>query len=459
MISLDGKSEKPMYEQIYEYIREEIQKGKIQAGEKLPSTRSLAQHLGISRSTADQAYQQLLAEGYITALPWKGYYACEMEQLYQFYQQQEEAGHPEEAQISRETGQEKYRYDFALNGIDQDGFPYHTWRKISKNVLSGDDGTLFQLGDSQGEWGLRKEIASYLYHARGVNCRPEQIIVGAGNDYLLMLLQIILGTGRKIAMDDPTYLSAYQDFAAMGYRMCSLKPDGSGMVPELLEASGADLAYVMPSHQFPLGRVMPVKRRQELLAWAVKAENRYVIEDDYDSEFRYRGKPIPSLQGFDTCDRVIYLGTFSKSLAPAIRISYMVLPWTLMERYEERGKNFSVTVSRVDQKILEVFLKEGYFERHLNRMRGVYRGKHDRLVSELKRIGDLCHIEGEHAGVHLLLVLQCGLTEQEAVERAKREGVKIYGLSEFGVKKKNLDSRPTVLLGMPHCQKRKSRKQ
>lgn len=447
MISLDGKNGRPMYEQIYEYIRDEIQKGNIRAGEKLPSTRQLSAHLGISRSTADQAYQQLMAEGYITSLPWKGYYACELDQLYQYYQLADRPD-DEKKDSKEETHAEKqFLYDFALNGIAQDGFPYHTWRKISKNVLNEDDGTLFQLGENQGQWELRREITTYLHHARGVNCKPEQIIVGAGNDYLLMLLQVILGTGWKIAMDDPTYLSAYQAFKTMGYQMCSLKPDGMGMIPEMLEKSEADIAYVMPSHQFPLGSVMPVKRRQELLAWAAKKDNRYIIEDDYDSEFRYRGKPIPSLQGFDNCDRVIYLGTFSKSLAPAIRISYMVLPWKLLELYEKKAKNFSVTVSRVDQKILEVFLKDGYFERHLNRMRGIYRGKHDRLVSELKKISDLCHVEGEHAGVHLLVVLHCGMTEKEAVERAKSEGIKIYGLSEFGVKKENLDSRPTVLLG------------
>ena len=220
-----------------------------------------------------------------------------------------------------------------------------------------------------------------------------------------------------------------------------------GMIPEKLEECGADLAYVMPSHQFPLGSVMPIQRRQQLLAWAAKKEHRYLIEDDYDSEFRYKGKPIPSLQGFDSHDKVIYLGTFSKSLAPAIRISYMVLPVSLMHRYEERGRNFSVTVSRVDQKILEMFFREGHFERHLNRMRGVYRTKHDCLISEMKKLQHICRIRGEHAGVHILVEMKNGMTEQEAVEAARKAGIKVYGLTEYCIQPLKDRDTATVLMG------------
>lgn len=440
-IPLDNQKRGPMYEQIYEYIRKEIQDRKILAGERLPSTRVLSAHLGISRSTVDAAYEQLLAEGYIVSRPYRGYFVCEIEELYRL----------PSGMKTRETKQKRqqpaYEYDFALNGIDRDGFPYHTWRKLSKNVLTEDDGTLFQLGDSQGQEELRLEIAAYLHHARGVNCEADQIIVGAGNDYLLLLLHVILGSGWRIAMDNPTYVSAYRDFVEMGYQVCPLEPDDMGMRPDELEKSGANLAYVMPSHQFPLGTVMPIKRRMQLLTWADREEERFLIEDDYDSEFRYKGKPIPSLQGYDSQDKVIYLGTFSKSLAPAIRISYMVLPRKLLKRYEERGKNFSVTVSRVDQKILEVFLREGHFERHLNRMRGIYRTKHDCLLAELKSLQDICRIYGEHAGVHVLAEMKNGMTEAEAVSRAKKAGIKVYGLSEYGVGPLKLRRKPTVLMG------------
>lgn len=441
-ISLDNSRKEPLYEQIYQYIRGELETGNIRAGERLPSGRILSRNLGVSRSTVDQAYDQLLAEGYMISLPRKGYFACELDRLYEMPHRQSR-----ELIFVEKNEQTEWKYDFALNGIAREGFPYLTWQKISRQVLSQDDGTLFQLGDAQGQRELRSELASYLHHARAVNCQPEQIILGAGNDYLLLLLHVILGNGHKIAMDDPTYMSAYNDFQSMGYEVCTLTPDEKGMHPGLLEESGADLAYVMPSHQFPLGTVMPVSRRQQLLAWAGKENGRYLIEDDYDSEFRYKGKPIPALQGYDTQDKVIYLGTFSKSLAPAIRISYMVLPMPLLVKYREKAANFSVTVSRVDQKILEKFLREGYFERHLNKMRGIYREKHDLLLENIRKLGKEYKIRGEHAGVHILLELREGLSETEAVKRAAKEGIKVYGLSEYCIKKDNVSETATVLLG------------
>lgn len=438
-ISLDHQKNNPMYEQIYEYIREEIQNGKIPSGEKLPSTREFSRYLGVSRSTVDLAYAQLVAEGYVESVPWKGYFVCEMDITYQVFTKKEDY-QPQEVK-------QEWLCDFALNGIHREGFPYQVWRKISKNILADDDGTLFQLGDPQGQQELRRELVKYLHYARGVNCKEEQILIGAGNDYLLLLLHIILGEGWKVAMDNPTYSSAYRVFMSVGYDVVGLEPDDMGMKPDKLENSGADIAYVMPSHQFPLGSVMPIKRRQQLLKWAGQKENRFLIEDDYDSEFRYKGKPIPSLQGFDTKDKVIYLGTFSKSLAPAIRISYMVLPLKILEWYRERAETFSVTVSRVDQKIMEIFLRDGYFQRHLNRMRGVYRGKHDCLLAEMKKLQDICTVYGENAGVHVLIEMKNGLSEEETIQRAEKVGIRIYGLSEFAIGFMETRKNPTILMG------------
>lgn len=264
-----------------------------------------------------------------------------------------------------------------------------------------------------------------------MNCRTEQIIVGAGNDYLLMLLSVILGRGHKVAMENPTYISAYRCFAKLGYAMCTISMDEAGMRPAELEKSGADLAYIMPSHQFPMGMVMPMKRRMQLLAWASRENGRYLIEDDYDSEFRYKGRPIPALQGNDTEGKVIYLGTFSRAIAPSIRISYMVLPETLLPAYEENGRCFSATVSKTDQKILEGFMRSGAFERHLNRMRAQYKGKHDLLIRLLKEFGREYTVSGENAGVHVLVHLPRGLSEAEAVQRAKEDGVRVYGLERY----------------------------
>ncbi|MCI8586387.1 MAG: PLP-dependent aminotransferase family protein, partial [Lachnospiraceae bacterium] len=356
-INLEGKTKKNLYEQIYEHIKKEIQKGDLKCGEQLLSTRLLARQLDVSRSTAQLAYEQLLSEGYIEAVPCKGYFVCEMEDLYDL---KTDAA---EVQKEEETIPTDCRYDFTPNGIDLDHFPYAAWRKLSREVLKDDQRDLFHLGNPKGEASLRSAISAYLHQARGVKVQPSQVIIGAGNDYLQMLLSRMLGTDHRIAMESPTYRHAYEIFKRLGYDCCTVSMDRQGMNVQELRESGADIAYVMPSHQYPMGVVMPVKRRQEILQWASEKEGRYIIEDDYDSEFRYVGKPIPSLQGNDTNQKVIYIGTFSKSIAPSIRISYLVLPAPLMRRYEQVGRNFSCTVSRTDQKMLELFMERGYFER------------------------------------------------------------------------------------------------
>ena len=442
LIPLKEDSRFPMYRQIYDHIKNEIQKGKMKAGEKLPSSRILAKNLCISRSTVDMAYDQLLAEGYIESVPCKGYYVCQMEGIY-FDRKKKEFPEVNSGQKPSDT---VYRWDFALNGIAPGGFPHNIWRKLSREVLSQEGDSLFQLGDPCGEPGIRQAVAEYLHSARGVDCDPGQIIIGAGNDYLLMLLWVILGKNRKIAMENPTYLSAYYDFLHMGSHILPVGQDEQGIRIEELEKTEADTVYVMPSHQFPMGMVMPLKQRMELLKWAGAREGRYIIEDDYDSEFRYKGQPIPALSGFDQKGCVIYLGTFSKSLAPSVRVSYMVLPRELMNTYLSLEHLFSVTVSRTDQKILELFLREGYYERHLNRMRAVYKNKHDLMVKCLKDMSHICTFSGENAGVHLLVKFCNGLTEQEAVFRAKESGIKVYGVSEYRIQKTSKEEN-MVLLG------------
>ena len=442
LIPLKEDSRFPMYRQIYDHIKNEIQKGKMKAGEKLPSSRILAKNLCISRSTVDMAYDQLLAEGYIESVPCKGYYVCQMEGIY-FDRKKKEFPEVNSGQKPSDT---VYRWDFALNGIAPGGFPHNIWRKLSREVLSQEGDSLFQLGDPCGEPGIRQAVAEYLHSARGVDCDPGQIIIGAGNDYLLMLLWVILGKNRKIAMENPTYLSAYYDFLHMGSHILPVGQDEQGIRIEELEKTESDTVYVMPSHQFPMGMVMPLKRRTELLKWAGAREGRYIIEDDYDSEFRYKGQPIPALSGFDQKGCVIYLGTFSKSLAPSVRVSYMVLPRELMNTYLSLEHLFSVTVSRTDQKILELFLREGYYERHLNRMRAVYKNKHYLMVKCLKDMSHICTFSGENAGVHLLVEFCNGLTEQEAVFRAKESGIKVYGVSEYRIQKTSKEEN-MVLLG------------
>ncbi len=233
---------------------------------------------------------------------------------------------------------------------------------------------------------------------------------------------------------------------ALGYETHPVSLDKNGIKIRELEESGADIAYVTPSHQYPTGIVMPINRRMELLRWAKKGEGRYIVEDDYDSEYRYKGKPIPALKGYDAHEKVIYLGTFSRSVAPAIRLSYMVLPEPLMEEYERRNDFIHTTVSKVDQLIMQRFLEDGYYERHLNKTRALYKSRHDVLLEGLKGMSDILTVSGEHAGVHLLLTFQNGLSEEELIQRAAKKDVRVYGLSDYRILKSG-EEKATILLG------------
>ena len=445
MIPLDTKSLTPLYQQIEEYLKQEIQEGRLVAGMRLPSSRALSANLLVSRSTIETAYDQLVAEGYIEPVAYKGYYVCEIEGIYFQKAEYTKQNNPEKTEIKQRRKLQKYRYDFALNGIAPESFPTHTWKQLAKQVLSDSTEEIFAQGNPYGEDSFREAIAEYLYHARGVKCEKSQILVGAGNDYLLMVLATLFECNKKVAMENPTYLSAWYDLKHTGCSVCTVKSDEMGICIEELEKTGADVVYVMPSHQFPMGTVMPLKRRMELLRWADENQT-YIIEDDYDSEFRYKGKPIPALQGFDKNERVIYIGTFSKYIAPSIRISYMALPKKLMRYYQSRYP-FAVTISKVDQKIVELFLRNGHYERHLNRMRRLYKSKHDWILRWVKEeMSEICSCFGEHAGIHLLLRFHNGISEDEAVERAKSAGIRVYGLSEFFVQEKK-ETEAVVLIG------------
>lgn len=442
-----------LYEQIYEHIKREIKEGKLLTGEKLPSTRFLAEYLQVARSTIDYAYGQLLSEGYIESRPCRGYFVCPLENLFRLEDMALPGNRQEEIQKiqnSRETAgtgredRDRVLADFSPYDIDMSGFPFTVWKKITKNILTYANSELFARGEAQGDYGLRLTISRYLHSSRGVNCRPEQIIVGAGNDYLLMLLEKILGRHVRIAMENPTYKRSYRIFQSFAYDIVPVDMDEWGMEAGRLEKENVRAAYVMPSHQFPTGIVMPIGRRMELLKWADRKGDRYLIEDDYDSEFRYRGKPIPALQASDKHGKVIYMGTFSKAIAPAIRISFMVLPDALLERYFRDCSFYSCTVSRIDQRILDEFIRDGYFERHLNKMRKIYRAKHELLLECLQPLKKEFTLSGENAGLHLLLTSKAGISDRELVRKAAEEGVRVYGLSESMMEEAHS---ATVLLG------------
>ena len=456
MIDLQGGAKAPLYEKIYEYIKNEIVDGKISKGEKLPSTRLLAKNLSVSRSTAELAYDQLLAEGYIEAEPYRGYFVCDIEALYQLEQRNHmqeklQAGQDWQpgwkTEIKHGAGSSKQKeIDFSPYTIDTQNFPYNVWRKLHKKVLLDDREEILLSGDGQGDYELRVAIADYLHQARGVNCAAEQIVIGAGNEYLELLLAQVLGEKKTVLMDDPTYLQAYRTFSNMGYLVKNIPAEQGSMPIEAVRRENADILYVMPSHQFPLGTVMPLKQRLELLKWASEKEGRYLIEDDHDSEYRYKGKPIPSLQSIDHEEKVIYLGTFSKSIAPSLRISYMVLPQHLLKNYQNFCGFYSTTVSKIQQEVLCGFIRGGYFGRHLNKMRGIYKNKHDFLVSELKKRPWVENIAGDNAGLHVLVHVDTQMNEAELCERAAEQGIHLMGISEHYIHKPPV-SKPVILLG------------
>lgn len=426
-IQLNADGDKCLYEQIYEYIRQEIREGKLLAGERLPSTRSLAEYLQVARSTVEYAYDQLLSEGYIEARPYRGYFVCPLDAILWM--------DGDKQTVRKDEELKKCRYDFSPGGTDMSVFPFSVWKSITKNILNEGNSELFAQGEPQGDYSLRLTISRYLHSSRGVECEPEQIIVGAGNDYLLMLLEKLLGRHVNIAMENPTYKRAYRIFKSFAYNIETVDMDKSGMKVKELAGTAASCAYVMPSHQFPTGTVMPIGRRTEILRWANEKPDRYIIEDDYDSEFRYRGKPIPSLQSSDKNGKVIYIGTFSKAIAPAIRVSYMVLPKLLLEKYRRECYFYSCTVSRIDQRILDEFIKNGYFERHLNKMRKLYKEKHDILLECLSPFENKFYVSGEDAGLHLLITARGNVSESELLDKAYAEDVKVYGLSDSLVDK------------------------
>lgn len=424
IVGLDPAKKEPLYEQIYICIREEIRTGALPFGSKLPSARRLAKHLDVSRNTIDSAYGQLAAEGYIEARPKRGFFVCQVEELAELdisLEIEEEESEPEKKRMP---------YDFSPVGVDMSQFPYHIWRKLLKEIMIDDNSELFQKGNFQGDLDLRRAIMYYLRQSRGVHVHTSQIVIGAGMENLLFVLRQTLGDHQIVGIENPVYMNAHEILKELGFGIRPIAMDGEGLRVEVLNQTDANLAYVTPAHQYPTGVVMPVGRRSQLIRWAKEQEDRYIIEDDYDSEFRYHGKPIPALQGLDQSDKVIYMGTFSKAIAPAIRISYMVLPKKLVPAYQKTGKSFSCSVSRIDQKVLTLFLSEGHFERHLNRMRNIYKEKHDLLLECLKNMPKEVHVSGQGAGLHV--IVDFTIQDQKEFQRQLREkGVIIYPLSLY----------------------------
>lgn len=439
--SFNFESKVPIYFQLYEYIKSEIQSGRIGCNTKLPSKRRLSEHLGISQNTVQAAYEQLIEEGYVTAIARKGFYVSKIENIVKIDIAKENR------YSDRKNKNSSLKYDFSYNSVDIENFPFTIWRKFTKEAINEYDRDLMQICDSRGDYNLRNAIADYLRQSRGVDCSADQIIISSGTEYLFQILIQLLGENCIYGIENPGYEKLNLLFKSSHAEYKPLKIDSNGMMLEEIEKSNADVICIAPSHQFPSGMIMPIGRRIQILNWANQKNGRYIVEDDYDSEFKYSGKPIPSLQGIDKSGKVIYMGAFSKSLTPSLRISYMILPEKLIEEYNSKLSFLICPVPVIEQKVLTRFISEGCFERHLNKMRNVYKKKREFLVDKISSFNGPVEILGADAGLHIVLKIKNGMSEGQLIKSALEKGVKVYGISRYYSDKSDIGKIPEILLG------------
>ncbi len=406
----------PLYDQLYRYVVARIRSGELTEGERVPSKRALAEHLGVSLTTVEKAYGLLTAEGYLEALPRSGFRVASSLAAIPA---------PAPRRMAVERRREALDECFSTAAVDTSVFPFSTWAKLSREAVY-ENPELLQRGEGQGDWPLRDALADFLHQYRGVDCTPEQVVLAAGLEGIMWILLQLLPRA-VFGLEDPGYGSLRRLLDNLGREWAPVAVDDRGVAIQALEASGADVAYVTPSHQFPLGITTPAGRRSELLRWAYARPGRYLIEDDYDAEFRYASRPIPAMQGMDVGGRVLYVGTFSRTIAPSIRMAYLILPPELLEVYHNRFGHASATVSRFEQEALCRFLTSGAYGRHLRRVGNLYRRRRDALCAALSGWGE---IRGAEAGLHLLFTLP-GREESDLVARAAQAGYRVRGLGEY----------------------------
>ena len=408
----------PLYEALYRCIRRDILSGKMAAGEKLPSKRALAAHLEVSKITVEAAYNQLLAEGYIRSQEKVGYFAENLQKL------------PSPAPIPEAAAQ--HAEDLIdLTGDSPSHFPFSVWSRLQREVmLDLGEGLLLPL-HKQGLPQLRCAIARHLQQFRGMQVDPDNILIGAGTDFLYNLLVQLLGRDKRYGVEEPGYSKIQKIYEAAGAACNLLNLDKEGVDPE--DLGDTQVLHISPSHHFPSGIVMSNARRRTLLDWAAADSDRYIIEDDYDSEFRFNAHPMPALHTLDGGGKVIYLNTFSKTLAPSIRISYMVLPGSLMEKFRRTLGFYSCTVPSFEQYTLERFISRGHFEKHINRMRKHYKSIRNRVLTAITgcKYADHFTILEENAGLHFLLQVDLPLTDAQLTQTCRKLGLRVAPLSSY----------------------------
>jgi len=432
---IDRRRSAPLHRQIYEEWRRGILDGRFPAGERMPSTRELAASLHVSRATVAAAYDQLVAEGYLDGRRGSG----------TFVSRELPDRHPPPALRGAVHGRASPRLsafvqrlapvmprapdvagtiNLSSAGPDVDLFPYRIWTRLVRRHLRRIRPEAFRYGSAAaGLDVLREALATYLRRSRAVQCRAEQIVIVSGSQQALDLCsRVLIDPGDEVIVEEPGYTGARLLFAAVGARLRPVAVDGDGLRTASL--APARLACVTPSHEFPLGVSLSLGRRLELLAWA-EASKAFIVEDDYDSEFRYSGAPLPALQGLGDGSRVVYVGTFSNAMFPGLRIGYLVLPPALVEPFVRAKWYADRQTSSLEQAALADFVREGHLEQHLRRMRRVYKARREALLEALARwFGDRAHVMGDAAGMHLVVRL-------DDARLARRRGVAIRDTREY----------------------------
>lgn len=426
--TLDAKSRTTLTDQLYGALRTEIEQGKLAAGTKMPSKRQLAAHLHVSTATVEAAYGRLSSEGYCESRPRSGMYV---------------ASELPSRSGARRVEHVPVRWDFSTGAADAEHFPYATWARLMREVLSEQNTALLLSGDPQGSLELRREIAAMMHSMRGIDVPPECIVLGAGTEVLVTALVSVLGREKLFAVEDPGYSRVRRILVASGARIAPTPLMDGAIDVRALYVSGAGAAYVTPSHQFPMGEEMSAAQRAALLRWAQETGG-YILEDDYDSEFRFSGVSAPALRAMDESGQVIYMNTFARTLAPGLRLSFMVLPMSLVERY--RAMHAACSVSGFEQETLRRFIAGGYLERHVSRMRVIYRSRLQTLerCAHVLALGEVAPCG---AGLYALLKAGGHTPPQELVPLAAQVGVKLSRLADYGVMQPGRETERTVILG------------
>ncbi len=412
-----------IYLDIYNHLKTMILSDLLKEGDRLPSKRKLADHFKVSPLTVDKAYQELIDEGYVYSIEKKGYYVSR--KLTIFLDEKAD----KKINLVFET-QKKYEYDFNTSDVDTTHFPNKIWAKLAREVLSEHKEAMLNDIDPIGSYDLRVEIAKHLDLYRGMHVHENQIIVGSSSSQLLNLLIELLGRTEIYGIEDPAYPKIYHLFKTLDIKTNYIEIDDFGLDVYKLNQTNTSIVHVVPSHQYPLGVLMPIQRRIELLNWAYQKKDRYIIEDDYDSEFKYQGRPISALQGLDEGEKVIYMNTFSKSLAPSFRVAYLVLPIHLMKKFKNVMHYHRCTVPNFEQYILYKFMKEEHFTRHIHKMTKIYKQKLDLILEMTKKYPSI-RIRNYESGLHFILSIKSVLSEAEILDLLLKKNIKVQGISSF----------------------------